>query len=57
MGLALEALVDLEVLESVLAAVMDKAVRFPESECGTWSHAVMSSLGARARGGGGRAPA
>ena len=28
-----------------------------ESECGTWSHAVMSSLGARARGGVGRAPA
>ena len=27
------------------------------SECGTWSHAVMSSLGARARGGVGRAPA
>ena len=27
------------------------------SECGTWSHAVMSSLGARARRGGGRAPA
>ena len=27
------------------------------SECGTWSHAVISSLGARARGGVGRAPA
>ena len=27
------------------------------SECGTWSHAVMSSLGVRARGGVGRAPA
>ena len=27
------------------------------SECGTWSHAVISSLGARARRGGGRAPA
>ena len=26
------------------------------SECGTWSHAVISSLGARARGGVGRAP-
>ena len=28
----------------------------PLSECGTWSHAVISSLGARARGGGGQAP-
>ena len=27
------------------------------SECGTWSHAVIPSLGARARRGGGRAPA
>ena len=26
------------------------------SECGTWSHAVIPSLGARARGGGGAAP-
>ena len=27
-----------------------------KSECGTWSHAAISSLGARARGGGGQAP-
>ena len=26
-------------------------------ECGAWLHAVISSLGARAKGGGGRAPA
>ena len=31
--------------------LMGTAAHFVKSECGTWSHAVFSSLGARARGG------
>ena len=39
----------LEALEMVLDK--DQQIHYPLSECGTWSHAVSSSLGARAKGG------